>query len=200
MPVTDAVPEVWVVPPKSDTIGFDRMRVRVPAHREADLRTDLDRIVRQALPPGSIVVVRPSIESFDNARLARDFLAKLFMAFGGIALGLAAVGLYCLLSFTVAERRRELAVRRALGATGETCVRMVLHDAAIMVLAGTGAGAFLAMWLARVLDSMLYSVFYTDVVVLAMTEGLLLTVALVACLVPARRAARADPLEILRAT
>lgn len=200
MPVTDAVPEVWVVPPKSDTIGFDRMRVRVPAHREADLRTDLDRIVRQALPPGSIVVVRPSIESFDNARLARDFLAKLFMAFGGIALGLAAVGLYCLLSFTVAERRRELAVRRALGATGETCVRMVLHDAAIMVLAGTGAGAFLAMWLARVLDSMLYSVFYTDVVVLVMTEGLLLTVALVACLVPARRAARADPLEILRAT
>jgi ABC-type antimicrobial peptide transport system permease subunit len=77
---------------------------------------------------------------------------------------------------------------------------MVVRDAAIMVLAGTGAGAFLAMWLARALDAMLYSVFYTDVVALLMAEGLLIAVALVACLVPARRAARSDPVQVLRAT
>jgi ABC-type antimicrobial peptide transport system permease subunit len=76
---------------------------------------------------------------------------------------------------------------------------MVAHDAAVMVLAGTGAGAFLAMWLARVLDAMLYSVFYTDVVALLAAEALLIAVAVVACFVPARRAARSDPVEVLRA-
>lgn len=201
MPVTDPVPEVWVVPTPGDSLrAFERLQVRVPAHREADVRTDLDRVVRQALPPGTVVVVRPALESFDVDRLARDFIARMFIVFGGIALGLSAVGLYCLLSFTVAERRRELAVRRALGASGGTCATMVVRDAAIMVLAGTGAGAFLAMWLARLLDSMLYSVFYTDVAVLVMSEALLLIVASAACLVPAARAARSDPMEILRAS
>ncbi len=201
MPVTDPVPELWVVPAPGDSVAsFERMKVRVPAHREADVRTDLDRVARQALPPGTIVVVRPELEWFDNSRLARDFIARMFIVFGCIALGLSAVGLYCVLSFTVAERRRELAVRSALGATGMTCARMVVRDAALMVLAGTGAGAFLAMWLARALDSLLYSVFYTDAVVLVMAEGMLMIVAFVACLVPARRAARSDPMEILRAS
>jgi putative ABC transport system permease protein len=77
---------------------------------------------------------------------------------------------------------------------------MVVHDAAIMILAGTGVGAFVAMWLARALDAMLYSVFYTDVGALLLVEALLIVVALVACLVPAYRAARSDPVELLRAT
>jgi putative ABC transport system permease protein len=199
MPVTDGAPAVWVVPPPGGSVGLDRLRVRVPAHREAELRTALDRLVRQSLPPGSIVVVKSSMESFDDAVLARDFVARLFVVFGAIALGLAAVGLYCLLAFTVAERRRELAVRSALGASGAQLGRMVAHDAAVMVLAGTGVGAFLAMWLARVLDALLYSVFYTDVVALLAAEALLLAVAVVACFVPARRAARSDPVEVLRA-
>jgi predicted permease len=199
MPVTDGTPAVWVVPPPGGPVGLDRIRVRVPAYREAELRTALDRLVRQSLPPGSIVVVKSSMESFDDAVLARDFVARLFVVFGAIALGLAAVGLYCLLAFTVAERRREFAVRSALGASGAQLGRMVAHDAAVMVLAGTGAGAFLAMWLARVLDAMLYSVFYTDVVALLTAEALLIAVAVVACVVPARRAARSDPVEVLRA-
>ena len=199
MPVTDGAPAVWVVPPPGAPVALERVRVRVPAHREAELRTALDRLVRQNLPPGSIVVVKSSMDSFDDAVLARDFVARLFVVFGAIALGLAAVGLYCLLAFTVAERRRELAVRSALGASGAQLARMVAHDAAVMVLAGTGAGAFLAMWLARVLDAMLYSVFYTDVGALLTAEALLIAVAVVACFVPARRAARSDPVEVLRA-
>jgi putative ABC transport system permease protein len=197
MPVTDPVPQVWVVPPPG-LVALDRLRVRVPAHGESQFRTALDRVTRQTLPPGSIVVVRPWLGSFDDAVLARDFVAKLFVVFGAIALGLAAVGLYCLVSFTVAERRREFAVRCALGATGSQIARMVVHDATIMVLAGTGVGAFLAMWLARALDAMLYSVFYTDVAALLMAEGVLIVVALVACLMPARRAARSDPVEVMR--
>jgi ABC-type antimicrobial peptide transport system permease subunit len=139
------------------------------------------------------------MESFDNAMVARDFVARLFVVFGAIALGLAAVGLYCLLTFTVAERRREFAVRSALGASGAQIGRMVARDAAVMVLAGTGAGAFLAMWVARVLDALLYSVFYTDAAALIAAEALLIAVAAVACFAPARRAARSDPVEVLRA-
>jgi predicted permease len=198
MPVTDATPAVWVVPPPG-TGALDRLRVRVVPHREARLRTALDGVVRQSLPPGSIVVVKSSMESFDDSVLARDFIAKLFVVFGAIALGLAAVGLYCLLAFTVGERRRELAVRSALGASGAQLARMVAHDAAIMVLAGTGAGAFLAMWLARVLDALLYSVFYTDVAALLVAEALVIGVSAIACVVPSRRAARSDPVEVLRA-
>ena len=199
MPVTEGAPAVWVVPPTGGPLGLNRVRVRVPADREAELRSALDRLVRHALPPGSIVVVKRSMESFDNAMVARDFVAKLFVVFGAIALGLAAVGLYCLLTFTVAERRREFAVRSALGASGAQIGRMVARDAAVMVLAGTGAGAFLAMWVARVLDALLYSVFYTDATALIAAEALLIAVAVVACFVPARRAARSDPVEVLRA-
>jgi ABC-type antimicrobial peptide transport system permease subunit len=80
----------------------------------------------------------------------------------------------------VAERRRSFAVRRALGATDSRIVRKVVHDATIMVLAGAGAGAFLASWPARALDAMLYSVFHADVVAFLTAEGLLIGVALVA--------------------
>lgn len=198
MPETEAAPQLWIVPPPG-LVTLDRIQVRVPAYREAELRTALERLVRQTLPPGAIFVVGPALESFDDAVLARDFIGKLFAAFGAIALGLAAVGLYGLLAFVVAQRRREFAVRSALGATGRQMARLVLHDAAVMVLAGTGIGAFLAMWLARSLDAMLYSVFYTDAVALLIAEGVLIAVAVVACLVPARRAARAEPAEVLRA-
>ena len=70
-----------------------------------------------------------------------------------------------------------------------------------MVLAGTGVGAFLAMWLAQALDSMLYSVFYTDAVTLVIAEGVLVAVALLACAVPAWSAARrSHPVDLLRAS
>lgn len=198
IPDLEPGPQLWIVPPPG-LVPLDRMRVRVPANREVVLRTELERLVKQTLPPGSIFVVRPALESFDAAVLGRAFVARMFVAFGAIALGLAAVGLYSLLAFVVTQRRREFAVRRALGATGAQVARTVLHDAAVMVLAGTGVGAFLAMWLARALDSILYSVFYTDVVALLVAEGVVIGVAAVACLMPARRAALAEPVEVLRA-
>lgn len=200
MPAFESLPEVWVVPPTRDSVNLDRLLVRVPPSGVERFRAELHRMATEVLPPGTIVVVESVLDGFDDERLARAFVGRLFIVFGGIALGLAAVGLYSLLSFTVTERRRELAVRCALGATGGQCARDVLHDAATMILAGTGIGAFVSMWLARHLDEMLYSVFYTDVTALLAAELAILCVALAASLVPAFKAARTDPVELLRAS
>ena len=198
MPVTDALPAVWVVPPPGGLGSLTRIIVRVAPGHEGTARTALVQVARQVLPPGSTAVVKSARDSFDSAILARDFVAKLFVAFGAVALTLAAVGLYCLLAFTVAERRREFAVRRALGATGAQIGRIVLGDAAVMVLAGTGIGAFVAMWLARSLDTLLYDVFYTDVGALIVAEIVVILVSLVACVIPTHRASRSDPVDVLR--
>ena len=167
--------------------------MRVERRREREMSTTVERVVRQSLPAGTSLVVQRELDSFDETVQALDFVARLFVVFGAIGLGLAAVGLYSLLAFVVAQRRREFAVRLALGATGGQVARAVLHDAAVMVLAGTGIGAFLAMWLARALDSLLYGVFYTDAAALVAAEAMVLAVAFAACAVPSRRAARAEP-------
>ncbi len=118
---------------------------------------------------------------------------------GVIALALAALGLYGVLSYAVTQRMRELGVRLALGAEPRGLFRMVLHDAAVMVLAGIGVGAFFALAAARLLDAVLVAVLPSDVVSLAAAEAVLCAAGLLAALGPARRAARSDPLDILRA-
>ncbi|MBC7897013.1 MAG: FtsX-like permease family protein, partial [Cytophagaceae bacterium] len=160
---------------------------------------EVESLVQATMPPQASVAVTRPMEEFHEAILAREFVGRLFVLFALIGCGLAAVGLYCLLAFVVAQRRREFAVRIALGATRRQVTRSVLRDGAVMVLTGTAIGAFVAMWLARALDAMLYSVFYTDAVSLIVAEVVLVAVALVACVVPARRAAKSEPVEMLRA-
>jgi ABC-type antimicrobial peptide transport system permease subunit len=158
------------------------------------------REVTAVLPPNAGVFVRPWLSNFESMVQAREFLVSLFVAFGTFALGLAAVGLYGVLAYAVGQRMREFAVRVALGARPRDVLRLVLHDGLVMVLAGTAAGAFLAMWTARLLRTWLYDVSPMDASSLVMAELALFAVSLLACLAPALRATRANPLEILRAT
>ncbi len=140
---------------------------------------------------------------YDQARqseiASRAFLARTFVTMGVMALALAALGMYGVLAYAVSRRMREFAVRVALGAEPSALYRMVLHDGTVMVLAGIGVGAFAALAAARYLDAVLYAILPSDVVSLVASEALLLAVGLAAALAPARRAARADPLAILRA-
>ena len=131
--------------------------------------------------------------------VSRAFLAKVFVGMGAVALGLAALGLYGVLAYAVNRRRREFAVRIALGAEPHMLLKMVLHDGAVMLLAGTGVGAFAALAAARYLDSVLVAVLPSDVIALVLSEAVLLTVGFLAATAPARRAAKANPLDILRA-
>jgi predicted permease len=133
----------------------------------------------------------------DNAQ-GQQFLSLLVGSFAALALVLAAVGIYGVLSYAVTERTREIGIRMSLGASRGRVLGEVMWEgirlAAIGLVAGM-AGAFAA---GRVLASFLHEVTPADPAILILTAGLLAAVALVACYLPARRAARLDPMAALR--
>jgi ABC-type lipoprotein release transport system permease subunit len=121
---------------------------------------------------------------------------------GGSALGLAAVGLYGVLAFGVGQRRREFAVRKALGSTDREVFRGVLRHGLAIVVAGTALGAGLAISSVYVMRDPRMPALQmqaSDLWPFILTEVILCLVAFLACLGPARRAMKADPAEILRA-
>jgi len=124
--------------------------------------------------------------------------AVLLGAFGGLALLLAAVGLYGVIAYSVTMRTREMGVRMALGARPGDVLRLVLRQGGRLALVGIGAGALLAALVGRVLGSLLYGVSALDPIAYAVAAAVLLTVAALATLVPALNAARVDPLRALR--
>lgn len=192
-----AEPQVYVARADTSPKGAMLIRLRTPNARfPAQLQA-------RALALGGRLArfyVRPYEEQRTAELISRRFLANVFVTMGAVALALAALGLYGVLAYAVSRRMREFAVRMALGAEPQVLRRMVLHDGAVMILAGTGVGAFGALAASRMLDQVLVSVLPSDVVSLCLSEAVLLTVGFLAALAPARRAARANPLDILRAT
>jgi putative ABC transport system permease protein len=124
--------------------------------------------------------------------------AVLLGCFAGLAAFLAAVGVYGVTSFEVARRTREIGVRMALGARANDVLAMVLGQGMRLVAAGLALGLLLAFAAARPLESFLFGVSGMDALTLAVVPVGLCAVALMACLVPARRAMKLDPLAALR--
>jgi ABC-type antimicrobial peptide transport system permease subunit len=116
-----------------------------------------------------------------------------------VALALASVGLYGVMAYTVAQRTREIGIRVALGARPRQVLRMVVGGGMTLVAAGTAIGTAGALAASRVASGLLYGVSSTDVTTYLGIAGLLAAVALVATILPARRALRVDPLRALRA-
>jgi putative ABC transport system permease protein len=122
----------------------------------------------------------------------------LLMAFAGLALMLAAIGIYSVLAYSVRQQVREIGIRMALGAQLSDVLRMVLRQGARLVLAGIAIGLVSAVGLTRVMASQLFGVTATDPVTFVSVSLLLAAVALLACYLPARRAAKVDPMAALR--
>jgi ABC-type antimicrobial peptide transport system permease subunit len=118
--------------------------------------------------------------------------------FGVLALALAAIGLYGVMSYSVNQRTREIGLRIALGAQTRSVLGLVLSQGLRVVLVGLVVGLVAAVALTRLISSRLYGITATDPLVLAVVPGLLLAVAVFACWLPARRAAKVDPIEALR--
>ena len=162
----------------------------------------LVRLARQELaaidPAAAVAEVRTMDQVLANSIAPHQFTAVLLGAFAALAALLAAVGLYGLLSYGVAQRRHELGVRMALGASAAGVVRLVVRRALVLVGIGAAVGLFGSLAVTRVLGSLLFEVKPTDPTSLAGAAGMLVIVALVASYVPARRATRVDPLVALR--
>lgn len=140
----------------------------------------------------------PMNESVNNSLYAARMGAVLIGVFGGLALLLAAIGLYGVMSFAVSRRTRELGIRIALGAQAADIFRLVLRQGLGMVLLGLVIGLGAAAMVTRLLASFLYGISTTDAVTFTIIPVVLGAVALIACYVPARRATKVDPLRALR--
>lgn len=118
--------------------------------------------------------------------------------FASLALILASVGIYGVISFAVSQRTREIGVRMALGAHPRDVLRLILGEGLKLVLAGVVLGIIAALALTRLLSTLVYGVSATDPFIFLSVVTLLVAVALAACFVPARRAMRVDPIVALR--
>ena len=171
-------------------------------------------VARTRVPPSTIgSVARSQLRLLDSNVLMRietavdvrarsladrRFTMTVLAGFALLALALAAIGIYGVLSYSVARRTREIGVRMALGAAKGSVVRMVLGDSLAPVVAGAAAGVVAALALTRLMRALLYGVSATDPMTFAAGVAVLLGVGVLASVIPAARAARVDPMEALR--
>ncbi len=156
------------------------------------------RVLKQVDPSLALHWPRTLTALVDESVQLRRLAMTLLLALAGIAALLAAVGLYAVLAYTVAQRTPEIGVRMALGAQRKQIVRLILSQGMRLVALGLVLGLIGVIWATRLLRSMLYQVQPLDPAILATTVLLFASIAAVACLVPSLRAAKLDPLEALR--
>jgi predicted permease len=133
-----------------------------------------------------------------NSIATKRFTMSLLAAFAGLALLLAGIGIYGVLSYLVGQRTREIGIRIALGAARRDVLGMILKDGAWMTLTGIGVGVAAALGLAQLMSSVLFGVKPTDALTFLFVISILCLIAVMACYLPARRAMKVDPLAALR--
>lgn len=173
--------------------------VRATAKNIVTLRTEIPRTMRAFLPARSTVFVYGFDDQRQELLKGQRFLATVFGTFGLLSLALCALGLYSVLSFTVTQRLREVGIRVALGATSKQVFLDVLHEGAILVVAGTAVGGLVTIWSNKLVDPYIGMLYHIDVIALVVAEAALVGVALLSMMRPALRATKTDPVEVLRA-
>ncbi|PYR43477.1 MAG: ABC transporter permease, partial [Acidobacteria bacterium] len=150
-------------------------------------------------PEQPIQNIKTMDEVLDETLTSQRFSAFVLGLFASLALALASVGIYSVLSYIVRGRSREIGIRTALGARTSNVLRLVIVEGMTPTLVGIAAGAVAALGSAKLLEKLVFGVSAADPLTLAAVVGVLALVALVASLVPAYRAARLDPIAVLRA-
>jgi ABC-type antimicrobial peptide transport system permease subunit len=171
------------------------MRTTLPP---ATLRGTIDSAVRESDPTVPVVRLQEMNTVFDDSITRPRLLAQLLGGFAGLALLLAAIGTYGVLSYMVAERRREIGIRMALGADQGSVLTQVMTQGLTLTTIGVVAGLAGAFALNRLIVSLLFGVQPTDMTTIVAVVATITLVAAIACWLPAWRASRVDPNVVLR--
>jgi ABC-type lipoprotein release transport system permease subunit len=177
--------------------GTMNIVLRTPLSPEA-LAPQIHRTVMELDPSLPVVKLQSMDDVFAEAIGRPRLLAQLLAIFAGLAILLAAIGSYGVLAYMVAERRREIGIRMALGADRGSVLRMVLSQGLGLTLVGIVGGIAVAFAMNRVLASLLFGVRPSDPATIAGVVAIVAGVALVACYLPAWSATRVDPMIVLR--
>ncbi|HEX5438076.1 MAG TPA: ABC transporter permease [Gemmatimonadaceae bacterium] len=172
------------------------VRTRIPA---AQVIQQIRGQVRALDPNVAVAYAEPLTDVIDRALFPQRVAARLIGIFGFVGLLLAAIGIYGVLAYHVAQRTREFGIRLALGARGGDVVRSVMRRGALLIVMGIAVGLLAAAAVTRLVSGLLYGISPLDPVTFVVAPLVLIVVALVACWIPARRATRVDPVSALRA-
>ena len=194
-----ALKPVLYYPFRQSASTFANLVVRTNSEPNA-LASSIRNEVRNLEPDAAILNVRSMDEMIAQtpASFMRRFPALLISIFAGVALLLASIGIYGVVSYSVSQQTHYIGVRMALGASPVDILRMVLKEGLFLALLGVAIGVFAALALMRLLSTLLYEVSTNDVGTFAVVTAALFVVALLACYLPARRATKVDPLVALR--
>jgi predicted permease len=163
-----------------------------------DLFMPVEHEIRAAWPEILVTGARTGREIIDGSLYQPRIAVALLSIFGLLAITLASIGLYGILAYSVSQRKREIGLRMALGATRSTVLGVILKEGMSLVMAGVLIGFATSLAVGRLLSRLLYGVSAVDPVSIGAAVAVLSTIALLACYVPARRASRVDPLTALR--
>jgi predicted permease len=191
-------PEVYQVSEQVTERGSEKYLVLRTDGDPLALAAAVRREVRALDPYQPVAEVATMSQLVRGALAQRRFGTTLLVAFAAVALALAAVGLYGVVAYSVAQRRQELGIRIALGASARRILKLVVGQGLRPALAGAAVGLVGAALLTRLMSSMLFGIRPGDPLTMAVVAGVLGAVALLASLVPARRALRVHPVEALR--
>lgn len=190
-------PERIFLPRGSMDLAFSSFAVKTREDPSAFAPT-IRALVAELDPNLPVYELRPMDRAMAEATWAFGLFGSLFTVFGGVALFLATVGLYGVMAFGVSQRRREMAVRLALGARPRALVRMVVGRGAGQLALGVGLGLVLGALMSRSMRVVLYGVDVDDPIVYGSIVMTLVATGLAACVVPARSATRTDPVQAMR--
>ena len=170
------------------------------AHRQEPVHDARQHRRRRAPGHSSVALAEPKTldEVVDESMANQRFTLILFTSFAVVALFLAAIGIYGVIAFSVAQRSHEIALRMALGATRNQVVSLIIRDGVLLATIGLGLGLLGAYFVGRAMQSLLFGVQALDFAAFLSVAVVLFAAAILACFLPARRAASVSPLRLLR--
>jgi ABC-type antimicrobial peptide transport system permease subunit len=193
----EAPKSFFYVPLRQNFSGQVNLHIRTMQRRESVASALVNEIhaLDPGLAPSQVITMR---EQVDRSMSTQRIAVTLLGVFGGLALMLAAIGLYAVMSYAVSQSTRELGLRMAMGARRSDLLRLVMKDGIFLVLAGGLMGSAVTLGLTRPIAAMLYKVDPRDPLAFSLAFLVMAAAALVACFLPALRATRIDPLKALR--